>query len=277
MVEGNIDDLDGFEEREKEEFLAFEKMAEDEAEIVDCVSDVLKKCSAFEVEHKAGRAVEAKKATVAEIAALDRKTESEDKDGLEEMFRNSYVGRKKINIEQIRLSMKIEQEMPVNTDRINYLVNEMEHWFDPAQSVLTVMPVSQNFSFDEANDDTRYEIVHGRHRLQCYKMIKQMGTLHKLRGIEDGNIFCFIMKRSSVNVQELALLKGNKIAAEVIKSSKTEVLFMGQAMKKSEMDSEKVLETVRRYCRLSSIPGDFKVIMIILSFDEANVDQLLVV
>ena len=48
-------------------------------------------------------------------------------------------------------------------------------------------------------------------------------------------------------------------------------------MKKSEMDSEKVLETVRRYCRLSSIPGDFKVIMIILSFDEANVDQILVV
>ena len=75
-------------------------MADDEAEIVDCVSDVLEKCSAFEVEeHKAGRAVEAKKATAAEIAALDRKTESEDKNGLEEMLRKTYVGWKKINIE----------------------------------------------------------------------------------------------------------------------------------------------------------------------------------
>ena len=98
MVEGNIEDPDGFEDGEKEEFLAFEKMAEDEAEIVDCISDVLKKCSAFEVEEdQAGRAVEAKKATVAEIAASDRKTESKDKEGLEEMFRISYVGRRKIN------------------------------------------------------------------------------------------------------------------------------------------------------------------------------------
>ena len=90
-------------------------MAEDEAEIIDCVSDVLEKCSTFEEEHKAGRAVEAKKATAAEIAALDRKTESEDKNGLEEMLRKTYVGWKKINIEQIRLSMKVEQEMPVLT------------------------------------------------------------------------------------------------------------------------------------------------------------------
>ena len=47
-------------------------------------------------------------------------------------------------------------------------------------------------------------------------------------------------------------------------------------MKKSEMDSEKVLETVRRYCRLSLIPGeDVNVIMNILSFEEANIDLLL--
>ena len=95
-MEGKIEKED--ENREKEEFLAFEKIAEDEAEIVDCISDVLKKCSAFEVEEdQAGRAVEAKKATVAEIAASDRKTESKDKEGLEEMFRISYVGRRKIN------------------------------------------------------------------------------------------------------------------------------------------------------------------------------------
>ena len=39
MVEGKRDDLDRFADREKEEFLAFENMAEDEAEIVDSISD----------------------------------------------------------------------------------------------------------------------------------------------------------------------------------------------------------------------------------------------
>ena len=184
--------------------------------------------------------MEVKKATLAEILAGERKIEYEDKDGLEEMFQNSYVGREKINIEQIWLSIKIEQEIPVNVDRVNYLVNEMEHWFDPAQSVLTVMLVLENFSFDETNDNTRYEIVHGQHWLQCYKIMKQMGTLHKLRGIEDDNVFCFIMKRSPAYVQELTLWKANKIASGVIKTSKTEVLSMGQAMMKSGTDLGRV-------------------------------------
>lgn len=39
MVEGKRDDPDRFADREKEEFLAFENMAEDEAEIVDSISD----------------------------------------------------------------------------------------------------------------------------------------------------------------------------------------------------------------------------------------------
>ena len=39
MVEGKTDDPDHFADREKEEFLAFENMAEDEAEIVDSISD----------------------------------------------------------------------------------------------------------------------------------------------------------------------------------------------------------------------------------------------
>ena len=39
MVEGKTDDPDRLADREKEEFLAFENMAEDEAEIVDSISD----------------------------------------------------------------------------------------------------------------------------------------------------------------------------------------------------------------------------------------------
>ena len=274
MVGGKDDIvLSSWSREEQEEFKLFEQVAEEEAEEVDTISDVPKRCSMYEEKEddaEDGDDAE-KKLTQAEEIAKARFEEADDKEGVEETFRKSYIGRKMIKLDQIQLSPQIETEMPVNQDRVDFLVSEMLIQFDPSQSVLTVMPVSDRYNYASAGPGDVYEMVHGRARLLAYKKLQAAGKLHKLTGLTKGEVCCWIMKRSCPGLQVLGLQRGNKIAAEVTQSSKQDLLFMAEAMLQSGMDLGSVEETVKRYCRISGIRSQhLNVILGILKFSTSK-------
>ena len=126
--------------------------------------------------------------------------------------------------------------------------------------------MEENYDFDKADKETKYEVVVGRHRLAAFKQLLDEGKISKLKGLEDEKVMCWIMKKRP-GLVEAAHLKANKIAAEIRPTmSKIQIILAGQAMKTTGMNLVKVKEVIQRYSKLASIHND-DINMMIKIFD----------
>ena len=137
--------------------------------------------------------------------------------------------------------------MPMSSIRINGLVKAISERPDPALLCLTVCPTEgASFSVSDLSSN-KYEVIHGRHRLQALKLLDAKGLLTQVVGMDQKKIMCHIVRTDCMIQANYGALRGNELQAEFVrKPFLHELVYIMQGLRE-QYSKEKALETVLRF------------------------------
>ena len=185
----------------------------------------------------------------------DLKTaEIEDSNGVEKSYIGKFIGREDINIDQLTVSESVK--IPMKTFKVYGLAEKILQRPDPSLLILTVCPASGQ-SFDEQNlKRNKYDVIHGRHRVEALKRLHQKGQLVNVPGCEDREISCIIVKTQCALEVNYAALRGNDVQSDYVRKPFIhELVFVLDGLK-GTYSNNKIEEMIMRYSTLLEFGHD---------------------
>ena len=237
------------------DYREFVKLAHECSEEVESSSRVARDISSyFESKRKSTDPTNSKTSKKSKAATIDDLEDIEltEAEGLENEFKNSYVGMANIPLGNISISSELE--VNVNKFRVRRIMDSMLRRYDPSLSVAVVCPVEGQTASDLKNlKYQKYVVVHKCNTIAAFKELDKSGDFSKLTSHEGGTVLCFVLRSNSAGLIHYGNLRSNEIQNQFTRKTKPQDLlriYQSLCEKSSPENSKKVVE---RMCKLSRI------------------------
>ena len=192
-----------------------------------------------------------------ETVAENEKKEIEDKDGLEQVYKQTYYGVAHVPIENISVSP--EMELKVNKFRVKMIEENMRKRYDPSQSVLVVCPEVDGSNFDGDNvEKLKFFVIQKVHAFKALQSLDRSGEFVKMADHHNRNVLCYILATSRPDMMAYGNLRGNFISGKFARPTKPQELlhvFESLTLKDSTVKSIKVVERMSKLCCIGTDEG----------------------
>ena len=195
-----------------------------------------------------------KKKSKNDLKNENEQKEIDDKSGLEQEYKKSYLGIAHIPLGNISVAPDLATK--INPLRVLAIMNSITKKYDPSMSVLVVCPADIHKPVDLSDvDDEKFHCIQKIHTLEAFhKLDNDEKQFEMLASHSEKKVVCYVIKTSTSGLVHYGHLRPTSIETKFIqKIYPQHILHIFQSLAvDGNVNSWKVVERISRLCRIKA-------------------------